>query len=81
VPDAEGLALKKLTDRREAIGLASFRLPNAHELSKDYRAAQDRAWMEAKSEKTEEPAPVDQSRNVARVLGSIAGFGRMGVVK
>jgi hypothetical protein len=37
--------------------------------------------MEAKSEKAEEPAPVDQSRNVARVLGSIAGFGRMGVGK
>jgi uncharacterized protein YdaU (DUF1376 family) len=79
--DPEGLALKKLTDRRQAIGLASFRLPNAHELSKDYRAAQDKAWMEAKSEKAEEPAPVDTSRNVARVSGLLQGFGRMGVAK
>jgi uncharacterized protein YdaU (DUF1376 family) len=81
VPDAEGLALKKLTDRREAIGLPNFRTPNAGEASKDYRAAQDKAWMEAKSEKAEEPAPVDTSRNVARVSGLLQGFGRMGVGK
>ena len=79
--DPEGLALRKLTDRREAIGLPNFRSPSPGEASKDYRAAQDKAWMEAKSEKTEEPAPVDTSRNVARVSGLLAGFGRMGVGK
>ena len=82
VPDAEGLALRKLTDRREAIGLPNFRPPGAGELSKDYRAAQDKAWMSAKNEpKTDEPAPADQSRNVARVSGLLQGFGRMGVGK
>lgn len=40
----ERAALRKLIERRAAIGLAHFREPRAGESSDDYRAAQDAAW-------------------------------------
>lgn len=75
--DPESLALRKLTERRAAIGLADFRLPAAGESSKDYRAAQDQAWAEMKrGQKTPENAvaATDQRRNLARLSDALKGW-------
>jgi uncharacterized protein YdaU (DUF1376 family) len=77
--DPESLALRKLTERRAAIGLADFRLPNLGESSKDYRAAQDQAWAELKrgqSQKAPEIAvtATDQRRNLARLSDALKGW-------
>lgn len=77
--DPESLALRKLTERRAAIGLADFRLPNPGESSKSYRAAQDLAWAELKrgqSQKAPEVAvtATDQRRNLARLSDALKGW-------
>ena len=77
--DPESLALRKLTERRAAIGLADFQLPNPGEASKDYRAAQDQAWAELKRGQSQKAPEItvtvtDQRRNLARLSDALKGW-------
>jgi hypothetical protein len=68
---AEQASLRKLTERRAAIGLADFRAPLPNETSTAYRIAQDKEWDRRRDAKARNAAPVPIETGRASIdLGS-----------
>lgn len=68
----EQSALRRLTERRAAIGLAGFRAPLANETSTAYRTAQDDEWHRRKDAKARNGAPVPKSATLAASIMTAA---------